>query len=261
MVNLLISLLWLLLPGTTSTPLSVSDHPAVAPVQPPQEEQKRPAQVLLGSLTKYHVGVFWATPKWTGTSEQDIRTQMQKNMASIKDLVKSGKLLGIAAVQESDCKMVVFFKTDSDEEARAIAENSYAVKQGLLRADIFLVWGTRGLGEGLQKEMKADPKKTPKPATYYLTILSKGKAWKETPDENMLPLVDVHASGVMKLRESGALKFYGAVESRGPIRNISIMKGESAESVKTKLSAGELIKREWFSLAVYPCTVPEGTLP
>ena len=262
MLNILLCLLCLILPGATPAPVPAPDQPAVAPAQPVQELQKRPAEMLIASLTKYYIGVFWTGPKWTASSEQEIRDRMKKNVAQIKELVKSGKLVGMAAVQDSsDCKMLVFFKTDSEQEARTIAENSYAVKEGLLRGDIHQVWGTRGLGEGLKKEMKENPKKILKKETYYLTILSKGKAWKEKPDEKMLPLVDVHASNVLKLRESGVLKFYGAVDGSGTIRNISIVKAQSVKDVQMKLAAGDLVKNEWFSPSVYRCTIPEGTLP
>jgi hypothetical protein len=259
MLMTVICLFFLLLPGTPAAQVT-PDQPAVAPVQRTQEQYKRPIEVLMGSLTKYYVGVYWKGPNWAKTSEQAIRDQMNKNTANINELVRNGKLVGMAAVSEdSDCKMVVFFKTESELEARALAESSYAVKQGLLKGEIYQVWGTRGMGEELKEALQQDPKA--KQEKFYLTILSKGKKWTEKPDGDMSRLVDEHASKVMLFRDKGVLRFYGAVSGNTMIRNISIVKGESAKAVEEKLAAGNLVKMRWFSVAVYPCTVPEGTLP
>jgi hypothetical protein len=187
---------------------------------------------------------------------------MTRNRANINELVKNGKLVGMAAVSEdSDYKMVVFFKTESEQEARALAESSDAVKRGLLKGEIYQVWGTRGLGEGLKEALQQDPNTKANQENFYLTILSKGKKWTEKPEGDMTRLMDEHASKVMLFRDKGVLRFYGAVSGNTTIRNISIMKGESAKAVEEKLAAGNLIKMKWFSAAVYPCTVPEGTLP
>jgi hypothetical protein len=261
MLTTMICLFLLILPGTP-TPQAPLHQPAVAPLQPAQEQYKRPIEVLMGSLTKYSVGVYWKGPNWAKTSDQDIRDEMKKNTAKINVLVKAGKLVGMAAVSgESDCKMVVFFKTESEEEARAIAESSYAVKQGLLKEEIYQVWGTRGMGEGLKESLQQDPSKKANKESFYLAILSKGKKWTEKPEGDVSRLMDEHASKVMLFRDKGVLRFYGAVSGNTAIRNISIVKGESASAVEEKLAAGNLMKMKWFSAEVYPCTLPEGTLP
>ena len=261
MLSTVICLFLLILPGTPP-PQAAPDQPAVAPVQPVQEQYKRPIEVLMASLTKYYVGVYWKGPHWEKSSDQDIQDQMAKNTANINELVKNGKLVGMAAVhEESDCKMVVFFKTESEQEARALAESSYAVKRGLLKGEIYQVWGTRGLGEGLKEALQQDPNTKANQENFYLTILSKGKKWTEKPEGDVSRLMDEHASKVMLFRDKGVLRFYGAVSGNTTIRNISIVKGESAKAVEEKLAAGNLIKMSWFSAAVYPCTVAEGTLP
>jgi hypothetical protein len=261
MLTTAICLFLLLLPGTPA-PQAAAEQPTVAPVQPAQEQYKRPVEVLMGSLTKYFIGVYWKGPEWTKTSEQDIRDRMNKNSANIKELVKNGKLVGMASVSEdSDCKLVVFFKTESEEEARALAESSYAVKQGLLKGEIYQVWGTRGMGEGLKEALQQDPNTKTNRESFYLAILSKGKKWTAKPEGDMSRLVDEHASKVMLFRDKGVLRFYGAVSGNTTIRNFSIVKGESAKAVEEKLAGGDLVKMRWFSVAVYPCTVPEGTLP
>ena len=171
--------------------------------------------------------------------------------------MKSGKLVGLAEVTEqSEWKIVVFFKTESETEAREILDGTKAVKEGLLTSEVHTVWGTRGLGAGLKEETEERSK-----AVYYLSILSKGKAWKEKPDEDQGSLVDVHASNVLKLKDAGVLKFYGAVDGGGAIRNISIASAQSAEEVKTKLAAGPLIQKGWFVATVLTCEIAEGTLP
>ena len=74
-------------------------------------------------------------------------------------------------------------------------------------------------------------------------------------------LIDTHAANVIKLQESGTLRFYGAVIGTSMVRNISLVSGSSVEEVKTKLGAGPLIQKGWFTAEVYSCTIAEGTLP
>jgi len=243
-------------------PPAIPEPATIAPLQPVQEHYKRPVEVLMGSLTKYFSVVFWKGPQWSNSSEQTIRDRMGENEASIRELMKSGKLVGMASVSEdADCRMVLFFSGASEQDARVLAESSYAVKQGLLKGEVYLVWGTRGMGERLTKALQKDPNAKVNREPFYLTIVSKGKKWKENPDETMSKLMDDHASKVMLYEAKGVLRFYGAVSRNTPIRNISIIKGRSAEEVQEKLAAGELIRMRWFSAEVYPCTVPEGTLP
>lgn len=250
MLKLLFYTLLLALPAAILCSIALSTPPV-------QDEQKRPVQVLFGSLTEYHVGVFKTGPKWSSASEKEIHALVKKNAKHLEALVKSGTLVGVAEVAEvSDWKLIVFFKGESEQVAREILQGATAVKEGLLTADVYTVWGTRGLGEELNKEMKQRNK-----ATYYLTILSKGKAWTEKPGADKALLVDAHASNVLKLKDAGVLKFYGAVEGSSGIRNISIVSAKSAEDVKTKLAAGPLIQKEWFVAKVLTCRIAEGTLP
>jgi hypothetical protein len=257
MLTMMLCALLLTLPGTPGGPSGTSNQPAVVPLLTTQDTQQRPREVLFATLTKYHVGILRTGPKWSGTSEKEIRDRVKKNRSQLADLVKSGKLVGAAEITDkSDWKVLVFFKTDSEKEARELLEKTKAVKEGLLKAEVYTVWGTRGLGAGLKTEMKERSK-----STYYLSILSKGKAWKEKPDEDQGHLVDVHASNVLKLRDAGVLKFYGVVDGSGAIRNLSIVSAESAEDVKTKLAAGPLLQKEWFIGDVLTCKIAEGILP
>jgi hypothetical protein len=257
MLNMLFCAFLLALPCTPEGSLSSSDQPVVVSSLPVQDDQQRPREKLFASLTKYHVGVLQTGPKWTDTSEKEIRQRVKKNASQLAALVKSGKLLGVAEVADiSDWKLLVFFKTESEKEAREILDGTKAVKEGLLKSDMYTVWGPRGLGAGLKKEKKERSK-----AMYYLTILSKGNAWKEKPDEDQGAFIDVHASNVLKLKDAGVLKFYGAVDGSGAIRNLSIVSAQSVEDVKTKLAAGPLIQKEWFVAKVLTCRIAEGTLP
>lgn len=257
MLNMMFYALFLALAGGPEGSLNSSGQPAVVSDLTAQDQQQRPREALFATLTKYHVGILRTGPKWSGASEKEIRNRLKNNRSRLADLVKSGKLVGLAEVTEqSEWKIVVFFKTESETEAREILDGTKAVKEGLLTSEVCTVWGTRGLGAGLKEETKERSK-----AVYYLSILSKGKAWKEKPDEDQRSLVDVHASNVLKLKDAGVLKFYGAVDGGGAIRNISIASAQSAEDVKTKLAAGPLIQKGWFVATVLTCEIAEGTLP
>jgi hypothetical protein len=230
---------------------------AAVPSQPPEQaKQQVPLESLFAMLTKYYVAIYRTGPQWTGESEKQVEQLMKSQTDDIKNLIKAKKLLGFVRVTDSsEVKGIIFFPERAQADVRKMVEQGAAVKSGLLKAEIYEVWGTHGLGAG-----PADGSKGTKSA-HYLTVLSKGPIWTERPSKDDGPMIDAHATNVMKLKESGTLKFYGSVGGSTPVRNVSIVSGKSAEEVKNLLAAGPLIKKGWFSAEVHPCVVVEGKLP
>jgi hypothetical protein len=206
-------------------------------------------------LKKYSVAVYRAGPQWTAASEKQIEERLAAHSADITRLVKDGKLVGFIRIADSsDIKGVAFFSEGAKKEARAIAEQGKAVKDGVLKVELYEIAGTHGLA--------GDKKGTPDPkATSYITILSKGQNWTDKPGKDDGLMIDTHAANVITLKEKGTLKFYGAVIGTSTIRNISLVSGSSAEDVKTKLAAGPLVQKGWFTAEVHPCTVVAGRVP
>ena len=236
--------------------ISISVLAPVLPVRAEQQKQQDPLEKLFSMLTKYYVAVYRTGPQWTGTSEKQIEERMAIQANDIKKLVKSGKLVGFVQVTDSSyIKGVAFFKGGTQKEARAIVEKGKAVKDGLLKVEVYEIAGTHGLGAGAEKGPNNEK------TTYYLTILSKGEIWTDQPGKDDGLMIDTHAANVIKLQESGTLRFYGAVIGTSLVRNISLVSGSSVEEVKTKLGAGPLIQKGWFTAEVYSCTIAEGTLP
>jgi muconolactone delta-isomerase len=226
-----------------------------------QDEMQNPVNVLMKDLTKYHVVIFWKGPNWSAGSQAIIEGR-SKESQQLKDLVKSGKLVGVVRVSiEADCKILGFFKTDSKEEAWAIVDSLPAVKEQLLTPEIYQIWGTRGMGKEIHEQLK-EGKKPEKRQSLFFTLFKKGTNWKaDVPEDSSKAWASRHAAAVLKWKESGSLNFYGAVDDTGPLRVMGIFSAKGLDEAKKRLGEAPAVKGGWFTADTYPCSVLEGILP
>jgi uncharacterized protein (DUF2344 family) len=258
MLTTLLLVAWLMPAGATATPALPPDGPAVVTAQ---ETEQSSMQKLFGSLTKYHVVAFTEGPKWTKEKAEKQKEGVKKNAEALRKLVKDGKLVGLVAVkQEAKLKLLAFLKTESDKEAHAIVDNVAAVKNGILKADLYLVWGTRGMGEKLRQDIEKKEKVGKE--EYFLTFMTKGKNWVANPDPDKKALAEKHAQTILQAKDGGFLRFYGVVEGSGDVRNLSIIAMKSEENLNAALETGFLVEKGWFAAPhIMKCAVFAGTLP
>jgi muconolactone delta-isomerase len=222
---------------------------------------QNPLNVLMKDLTRYYVVIFWKGPNWSAGSNGVLEGRA-KESKQLHDLVKSGKLVGLVRVTgEADCKVLGFFKTDSKDEAWAIADSVLAVKEKILTPEVYHVWGSRGMGAQLQEEMKQG-KKTEKRLSMYVSLFKKGKNWKaDAPEDSTKAWASRHAAAVLKWKESGSLRFYGAVDDAGPLRVMGIFSAKGLDEAKKRVGEAPSVKGEWFEASTYSCSVLDGILP
>ncbi len=234
--------------------------------EPPVVEQQvkpkleNPAQ-LVASMTKYYVGVLSKGPKF---SEEKIAERIEATSGNWKKAVAEGKLVGAVRVAEPvDLWGLLFFKTESMDEMKAIADNSVLVKEGLLNGEVIKVWGTRGLGAELAATLKDDPDAKMKQETYYMAIYRKGENWSEKSDDPATR--EATAEGMQYLFDtynSGALRFYAAVEDMNrPARGMAILSSSSLEEAKVLAEKGPMVVKKWLTVEVTPVEIIGGVLP
>lgn len=239
--------------------VNVSQQSFTSP-KPRQDEMKNPVNVLGKDLTMYYVALFSKGPNWR-TGGEDVLAQRAKENKQLHELVKAGKVVGLVRTTgDENYKLLVFLKTDSKDEAWALVESTLVVKEKMLTPEIYHVWGTRGMGKKLGEPVEGGKKR--KEQTYFLSLFTKGKKWTaDAPDDSMKAWASRHAAGVLKLRDSGELKFYGAIDDKGPLRVMGIFAGKSLDDVKKKLNSAPMVKGEWFSADAFPCKILDGVLP
>lgn len=238
-------------------------EPAEDPSVVEQQDKPKlenPAQ-LVASMTKYYVGVLSKGPKF---SEEKITAQIQATSESWKSAITAGKLVGAIRVADPvDLWGLLFFKTESMDEMKAIADNSVLVKEGLLNGEVIKVWGTRGLGSELAAKMMDDPDAKMKQETYYMAIYRKGENWSEKSDDPATR--EATAEGMQYLFDmynAGSLRYYAAIEDMSrPARGMAILSAGSVEEAKALAEKGPMVVKKWMTVEVTPVQIIGGVLP
>jgi hypothetical protein len=117
------------------------------------------------------------------------------------------------------------------------------------------------MGAELQKQLK-EGKKPETRQSLYVSLFKKGENWKaDAPEDSTKAWASRHAGAVLKWKESGSLKFYGAVDDAGPLRVMGIFSAKSPDEAKKSVGAAPSVKGGWFTASTYSCSVLEGILP
>jgi hypothetical protein len=212
-------------------------------------------------MTKYQVGVLW---KGQNYSEAKVAERIQAATDNMKNSVVEGKLVGALRVENPvDLWGMFFFKTESPDEMKSIAENSVLVKDGLLNGEVVKVWGTRGLGTGISAALKENPDSEIAAETYYMAIYRKGENWseksddpvtRETTQEGMQYMFDIY--------KTGALRYYAAVEDvTRKARGMAIISAASADEALALAQKGPMVEKKWLTVEVTPVRILSGVLP
>src|SRR5262245_1925490 len=105
-----------------------ADQPPV--MEKPQSQQYDSPAKLVASMTKYRVGIISKAAK---ESDEAVNQRIQATSDIWKQAVVDGKLVGAVRVENPvDLWGLLFFKTESMDEMKAIASNAVLVKDGIL---------------------------------------------------------------------------------------------------------------------------------
>lgn len=213
---------------------------------------------FFGTLTKYQVGLASSGPKYTAEMD-DVAKQ---NRTYFSDLVKAKKLVGAGQVTGSEeLRWILFFQSDSLNEAQAIIAAAPAVKAGRFTGEVRQTWGTKGVGSKMAEGGKMEAMVSGPKAAYFLAVFKKGSKWSPEENEKTRKLIQNHISYVWKLHENGSLKFYGAFEGPGDIRSFAVLQAKSLDAAKEMLKDDPAAKANWATPEYYTFEVAEGVLP
>jgi uncharacterized protein YciI len=166
-----------------------------------QQQDQAAANLFAASLTKYYVGFAHSGPKWTAEMD-DVAKQ---NRAYLGELVTAQKLVGAGQVTDSkDLRWILFFKSDSLNEAKAIIAAAPAVKAGRFTGEVRQTWGTKGIGAGMAEAGKTEAMTSGPKVTHFLALLKKGSKWSAEENESTRKLLQDHIASVWKLHQDGA---------------------------------------------------------
>jgi hypothetical protein len=219
---------------------------------------------LVASMTRYYVGVVTKGPKWTADTPARLE-QMRKDRDTVwQNGIRDGKLVGVVRpVGGEDVLGLLFFKVQTTGEMQAIAWGSPAVKEGLVTARVEMVWGTKGLGAGLQAGKNIEAGGKPAAATHYMVVFKKGDKWSPASDDpSTRAATSEQTQYVYGLHKAGTLKFFCVVDDVSvATRGVMILASASADEAAKVAAESPMVKKGWLVPSVVPIAEVEGTLP
>jgi len=232
---------------------------AAGSARTPQQDQSA-VNIFAASLTRYYVGVVNNGPQWT----EQVDEVTKQNRAYLADLVTAGKLVGAGQVTDSkEVRWVLFFKGESVDEAKTIIDEAPAVKAGRFVGAVRPAWGTKGMGSKLQGEGKAKAKAMASGATmtHYAVVFKKGSKWSAEESESTRNMLQKQIANIVKMHQSGTLKFYAAFDDQGEVRGFGVLQASSMEAAKKLMKSDPAVKAKYFTPEFYTFEVAEGVLP
>lgn len=259
MTNLLVTLAILLLGAGHPGPAS-SARTAETSVTAPQDTLSPAAFVM--SLEVYKVGIVRKGVNWTAEAPAKLEELAKKNAETWRTATLSGSLVGVMNVSDpGEIVSVLFFKQQTEESMKAMANTAPAVKEGLVKVEVQEVWGTKGLGAGLAEKAAADVKSPATKEKFYLVYTTKGKNWSadsESPETRKA--TNDQIKYLYGLHQSGAMKYFGAfTDMTQQIRGFGIFKAASEKEALGMMTNSPAVKSGALDAGVKIVEVAEGT--
>lgn len=171
-----------------------------------------------------------------------------------KYLERTGKCIISGPFTDSgEIAGIVIFRTDSVQEARALAEADPLVKSERLKAEIH-PWFT-------SRKFAKQPAVPYKASTYYFCFLRRGPAWTPGESPELERLQEAHMQNIRSLAAAGMLVAAGPFSDNGELRGIFVFKTRSLQDAEDLAKSDPAVKAGRLAVEFHPWRVAEGILP
>ena len=107
-------------------------HPAGA-----DEQEKRADATVMPEMTTYTMGLLRKGPAWTSELTPELERLQRDHLAHIGRMAESGKLVIAGPLtDDGEIRGILVFKTDSLEEAEALADRDPMIRAGHLELEL-----------------------------------------------------------------------------------------------------------------------------
>jgi uncharacterized protein YciI len=192
------------------------------------------------------------SPEWkTGDHADEIR---KKHRAYIEGLITNGKLaLWGEVAGEGGLREIGVVKTESIEEARALAQSFPAVKAGMLKAEVLSWYAARNLIRPPQAPLTR--------SGYVFGLLVRGPKSTREQTEETKKIQEGHMANINRLAETGKLVLAGPFVDGGDRRGVFIFKVDSLGEAQALTDTDPAVIAGRLKIVLYQWSVPKGMLP
>jgi uncharacterized protein YciI len=191
------------------------------------------------------------SPEWkTGDRADEVR---KEHRAYIEGLITNGKLaLWGEVASEGGLREIGVVKTESIDEARAMAQSFPAVKAGL-KADVLSWYAARNLIKTPQAPLTR--------SDYVFGLLVRGPKLTREQTEETKKIQEGHMANINRLAETGKLVLAGPFVDGGDRRGVFIFKVDSLSEAQALTDTDPAVIAGRLNVVLHQWSVPKGMLP
>ncbi len=204
-------------------------------------------------LVQFQMALLKRAPHTEKQGSANMTALHAEHVAYIKSLFESGKVVIAGPLAEDgDIRGVTIFRTNSPEEAKALAENDPLVKAGFFTVEMHPWWS---------EEVMKKPTFPLKMTTAYLAFLVRGAKWTPEKTPQTEELQKAHLANINRLAEMKKLVVAGPFGDNGELRGIFVFKVNSLDEAKSLAETDPMVQAGRLAIIMHTWSVPEGVLP
>lgn len=221
------------------------------------------AAIWAQEASPYVFGFLRVNPNRKQIPAAEAEAIQEKHMAHLNQMTQSGALVGAGPLIGSpDLRGVLIFKGVSLAEAVKMASSDPVVTNERLKVDLADWMGTRGIGETLSAQLKADPK-----AKYAMTKHAVVVYWKtdKTPTDfrapELTPTLQAHMAFTKRLAQEGKFAAGGPLMNSKEMAAILILYNPDLAEANKIAAEEPMAKAGWVRTQAFEWYVAEGVMP
>ena len=211
------------------------------------------AQEPAHKLVEFHMALLKHGPKWTATDAAEKKRLHQDHFNYVSSLLDSGKVIIAGPFTDGgEVDGVFVFRTQSADEAKALAEADPSVAAGLHLVEMHPWWSEDIFGKAA-KPMKLVP--------LYFVFLTRGEKWTPEKTPATEEIQKGHMANINRLAQMKKLIAAGPFGDDGRLRGIFVFRVASLDEVKALVATDPAVQAGRLAMDIHPWMVPDGVLP
>ncbi len=213
---------------------------------------------------RYRLGLLVRGPGWTAERTPHTDSIQAGHMANIGRMAEHGALVAAGPFMRGGEMRGIFVFRPGDDPIDSLLAGDPAIASGRLECRRFPWVAPAGLGDEYrhraQEQKRLGQGLPDSMVSFGWVMLERGARYDDRPTPASNKLLAAHRAHAEKLRAGGQLVFSGAIEGTGDLRDVLVMRGDSAE-VAQAVAADPAVRAGRFAPRILRWWTAWGTIP
>ena len=204
-------------------------------------------------MDQYQFGMLKRGPQWTAESTPETQKLQEGHMANIRRMGSLGKLMAAGPMgDQGDLRGIFIIKSQSIDEAAALAAEDPAIKAGRLKIEFANWMGPKGIGAKFNEAYRKDPQTKVTMTQYYLAFLNKGPQWTAESSPALQKLQNDHLWYIRKMMDAKTYVAAGPLMHQKDPLGICVVAAKTLEEAKGIVEADPAVKAGRLVVEIRP---------